>query len=50
LLSDVWGPSTGKLLERVQRRAMKMISGLEHLTYEGTLRELGFFSLETRMR
>jgi len=47
----VQGPQQKKdmdLLEQVQRRAMKTIRSLKHLSYEDRLRNLGFFTLEKR--
>ncbi|GAB0204765.1 hypothetical protein GRJ2_002942100 [Grus japonensis] len=48
---QLWGPQYRRdmeLLERVQRRAMKLTGGMEHLSYEDRLRELVLFSLEKR--
>jgi len=45
----MWSPQYRRdtdLLEGVQRRATKIIPGMEHLSCEDRLGELGLFSLE----
>ncbi|GAB0189923.1 hypothetical protein GRJ2_001457600 [Grus japonensis] len=48
---QLWGSQCKKdidLFEWVQRRVMKMITWLEHLSCEDRLRDLGLFNLEKR--
>jgi hypothetical protein len=50
---QVWCPPYCKdidLLERVQRRALRMITGFSHITYEERLKETGLLSLSDRRK
>jgi hypothetical protein len=42
--------TTTQSAEKVQKRAVRMISGLEGKTYEARLKEVGLLSLEERRR
>lgn len=50
-LRPKWSPQYSRdmePLEHVQKRATKMLQGMEHLSYEDRLRVLGLFSLEKK--
>lgn len=50
---QAWSPHYRKdieMLEKVQRRATKLINGFDRLDYESRLRELDMFSLERRYK
>jgi len=49
--AQLWAPQYKTevgISESIQQQAVTMMKGLEHLSYEERLRELGLFSLEKR--
>jgi len=49
----MWSPQYRRvmdLLECIQRGATEMVHGMEHLSYEDRLGELGLFSLEKALK
>ena len=49
--SQIWNPHFNKdvkLIEGVQRRATKLVQGMEHLSYDSRLKELGLMRLSSR--
>ena len=49
--ASIWSPSLGKdidALEKVQKRATKLVRGLRHLPYEQRLKSLDFYTLFRR--
>jgi len=48
--NQMWSPKYMRdmdLLEHVQRKATKMVQGMDHFSYEDRPRELGWFNLKT---
>ena len=44
---EAWGSqhkNSMRLLERIKRKAIKMIKGMEHLSYEERLKKVGLFT------